>query len=219
MKNTIEEIGSMPGIPGGYVEPPYQIESGAYRFAVQELDILCKMYPTKDNPPIIKDFIHEILNLVNKFAHTGQSGNSAPYVANAIASAVKKLCTFQPICPITGFDEEWTDVREFGGGGDSMKYQNKRCSALFKDDQGNCWYLDAITWRNQHGSTWTGNATTVNGKKVTSRQYIKGFPFEPKTFVIDVIENEVAKDDWEFTVKDEKKLDEVFQYYDFYTPI
>jgi hypothetical protein len=47
-----------------------------------------------------------------------------------------------------------------------------------------------------------------------SRQYVKTWPFEPKTFVIDVDEHEVAPDDWEFYVKDANQLQEVFDYYE-----
>lgn len=215
-----KEIATSPGHQSddsNYQEPPYEIESNAYKHAKRELEILCQMYPTKDNPPIIRGFIHEILALVDKFGHSGQSGGSAPMVAQSIANAVNKLCTFQIICPITGFDSEWVDVMEYAASGDKVKYQNKRLSSIFKDTDGKAWYLDAIVWKNQHGTTWTGNATMVNGKSINCKQYIKSFPFEPKTFVIDVIEKEVAKDDWEFTLKNDDQLKEVFEYYDFYT--
>ena len=42
---------------------------------------------------------------------------------------------------------------------------------------------------------------------------IKGFPFTPKTFYIDVLEEEIKKDDWIMWVKDPKQLDEVWEYY------
>ena len=56
--------------------------------------------------------------------------------------------------------------------------------------------------------------TGDKSKKVGSAQYIKSFPFEPKTFYIDVIEEEVAKDDWEMYLKDPKQLEKVWEYYD-----
>ena len=65
--------------------------------------------------------------------------------------------------------------------------------------------------KTQKGSTWHG--TTKEG--ISSRQFIKSFPFEPKTFVIDVIETEVSKGDWEFEVKDKAQLKKVSEYYDF----
>jgi len=36
----------------------------------------------------------------------------------------------------------------------------------------------------------------------------------PKRFVIDVIEEEVAKDDWELHIKNKKDLDKVWEVYD-----
>lgn len=208
-----KELSNTPGNPSDNEEnyPPYQIESNVYRHAKMELDILLKTYPTRDNPPIVKDFIHEILALVNKFGHSGQSGGSAPFTAEAIASTVKKLCLFQPLGDITGHDDEWADV---GLEGNGLSAQNKRLSSVFKLPDGKFKYLDAIVWKNQHGATWTGTAQLSDGTHIRNQAYIKSFPFKPKTFTIDVIEEEVAKDDWTFHVKDEKQLDEVWAYYD-----
>lgn len=185
-------------------------KSNALSFAETELEILCKSYPDSENPPIIKDFIPEILALVGKFGLSGQSGGSAPYVASAISDAVKKLCLFKPICDITGLDEE------FGGGTNEMT-QNKRCSALFRQTDGRCYYLDAITFKTQNGGTWSNESVKLpDGSTIGSRQYVKSFPWKPKTFVINVIETEVAKDDWEFSITDTSQLDEVWSYYDRY---
>lgn len=212
----IKEIGNSPGQPANeeeMYEHPYEIESSAYKFAREELLILCKLYPTKDNPPIVKGFIHEILALVDKFGHSPQSGGSAPLIANAIADTVKKLCTFQPLCPITGFDEEWAHVVD-GLNTDDIKYQNKRLSSVFKSDSGVSWYLNAITWKTQNGNIWHSKSVKLpSGDIIGSSLNIKSFPFTPKTFTIDVIETEIEKDNWEFTVKNEDDLIEVFEYY------
>jgi hypothetical protein len=179
--------------------------TNTFNHAKRELDILVK---TVDKP-IIREFIPEILALCEKFGNSGQSGGSAPYVAGAISDAIKKLCLQKPICPITGIDDEWGTVA------DSVN-QNNREGAIFKGGDNKAYYLDAITWKTQTGSTWSGNAfmSETDRRKITSRQYIKSFPFTPKTFVIDVIEKEVKKDDWEFYIKDPEQLKEVFEYYD-----
>lgn len=197
------------------IPPPYQIESAAYRHAKMELDVLFKIFNTKENPPLIKDFVHEILALVNKFGHSGQSGGSAPYVANSIAEAVRKLCLFKTLAPITGDDDEWGLVGDrYSRDIDSnMMYQNKRLSSIFKGRNGKVWYLDAITWRTQNGNTWSGSAS-IKGQRINSHQYIKSFPFDPKKFIVDVIETEVNPGDFMFEVKDEQQLVEVFNYYD-----
>lgn len=146
-------------------------KTNAKSFAEQEIDILLKLYPTEENPPIIKDFIPEILALVDKFGRSGQSGGSAPYTASAISDTVKKLCLFKPIADITGEDSEW-------GQGMSGYGQNLRCSALFKEySTGKCYYLDAISFKNQNGTCWsTGSVKLIGGGVIGSRHYVKSFP-------------------------------------------
>ena len=180
--------------------------SNALTHAQKEIDLLLKYFDNTDDLPIIKDFIPEILALVEKFGESGQSGGSAPYVAAAIANAVKKLCLFETITPITGDESEWVDVS-------NGLFQNNRCYALFKEND-KCYYLDAIAWKNQNDATWSGTATLNTGEIITSRQNIKSFPFTPKTFIIDITDKEIEKDDWEFYINDDVQLKEVFDYYD-----
>jgi len=187
------------------------------KHAQKELDILVKSTPDA----IIRDFIPEILALCEKFGGSGQSGGSAPYVAGAIAEAVKKLCLFQPICPITGIEEEWNSCFDMGDRNDM--YQNNRLSSIFKQGKdGRAYFLDAIVWQGEDDyDTFTG---TVNG--IASRHYIKEFPFVPKTFYINVVRDfniegipekdiiETGLGKYTYKLKDEKQLEEVFKYYD-----
>jgi len=192
-------------------------------FAATELDILSKSLTDPENRPIIEPFRDEILALCEKFGMSGQSGGSAPFTASAISHAIKDLLLQKPICPITGIDEEWFNVRE-ASEDDEMMYQNKRCSALFKGKSGKCWYIDAIVKKTQNGQCWSGSfwlskedyLAGDRSKMVSCKQYVKSFPFIPKTFYIDVIEEEVAKDDWEMYLKSPKQLEKVFKYYDKY---
>jgi len=167
-------------------------------YAQRELDILIKTTPDA----IIRHFIPEILALCDVFGSSGQSGGSAPYAAEALAGTIKKLCLQQPITPLMGEDSEWNEVSD-------GILQNNRCSAVFKEN-GKAYYLDAISWKTQKGTTWHG--ATKEG--IVSRQFIKAFPFKPKTFIIDVIEKEISKDNWEFEIKDKKQLKKVAEYYD-----
>ena len=196
-------------------------------FAKQELDILAATVPDA----IVTPFANEILALCEAFGKSGQSGGSAPMTASAISQAIKHLMLQEPICPVTGIDEEWVNVREVSEE-DEMMYQNKRCSALFKSKSGKCWYIDAIVWKGEEEyDTFTGRAyiDDTNFELIGSSQYVR-LPFKPKTFYIDVvhvpiskkeaeerkmhfIENE--KDDCYYTIlKDPKQLDKVFKYYD-----
>ena len=158
-----------------------------------------------------------VMELMEVFEKQGHSGGSAPIVA----SLFHKLANYKPLGPITGKDEEWGDVNDLGDG--KPWYQNKRCSALFKDGKdGKPYYIDAIIKRNQNGSCWSGMAwlneedykSGDRTKMVGKRGYVKSFPFVPKTFYIDVKDVEVGKDDWESFVVDPSQLEEAWEYYD-----
>ena len=160
-----------------------------------------------------------VMELIDIFSKQGHSGNSA----GIVRTIFNKLANYEPLMDITGKDEEWGDVRDFGDG--KSWYQNKRCSALFKDGiDGKPYYINAIVKRDQKGATWSGSAwlseedykSGDRSKMVGKQGYIKSFPFKPKTFVIDVKDVEVAKDDWESFIVNPSQLDEVWEYYDKY---
>ena len=82
----------------------------------------------------------QVLDLLNMFANHGHSGMSAPYALDMF----NKLANFKPIAPITGEDWEWVDVSGFS---DGTRYQNKRCSSIFKDKDGNVYDIDGkVFW-------------------------------------------------------------------------
>ena len=78
------------------------------------------------------------------------------------------------------------------------------------------------------GGAFTGSGIEMaDGSEIGSSMFIKDFPFTPKTFYIDVIDYRYDKDKktgkltpnpegdwWEHKIKDEKQLEEVFEYYD-----
>jgi hypothetical protein len=185
----------------------------------------------KNNPnSVIDEFKDEIITLCNKFHESGQSGGSFFFVANVLSSVVTKLISHETINPLTGEDDEWTDITNFNNG--ELMFQNKRDSRVFKDGKnGKAYFLDAIIFNGTFGGTFTSSSVisssviTSNGK-IGSLQYIKSFPFTPKTFYIDVIdyrwkdENEKELDPeghwWTHVVKDDNKLKEIFEYYDKY---
>lgn len=186
------------------------METYTGNYAASELEILSK---TVKNP-IIAPFKKELIALCERFGKSGQSGGSAPYTASALSHAVKKLCMQQPICDITGIDEEWNDVTDRNGG--AVLYQNNRCSAIFMEEGGIAYYIDAVHFKNQNGGVFTsgGGVSMPDGSRLGSGHYIKKFPFKPKTFYIDVIDVETKKDWWESSVKTPNQLKAVFKYYD-----
>jgi len=195
--------------------------TNTYNHAKKELEILFETTPDS----LIKGFEPEILALCEKFGDSGQSGGSAPYTAYALSNAIKKLCLQESLAPLTGKDDEWTEI------GDG-EYQNKRDSAVFKKKDNRSYYQHAVVFR---GDTWNSDHTSNNWdtftgrvEEITSRLYIKSFPFKPKTFHIDVTREKYDKEvhgedarvintgldgDVVYSIKDRKQLDEVFEYY------
>jgi len=188
-------------------------------------EIEFKILKKTNKDALVLEFKDEIIALVDKFGESGQSGGSAPYVSQIISSAVKKLCMQETISPIIGTDDEWSDVSEISDEKIGTIYQNKRNSAIFKDNTGS-YYLDAIVFKGKN-SSFTGSANLLNNgdenSRISSSQYIKGFPFEPKTFYIDVVETEWADKEetvkqegggwWTYVVKDIDQLYDVFEHY------
>lgn len=162
--------------------------------------------PIEECEEDIDKWIQEnVLELLEVFSNQGHSGFSAPHVINLF----KKLANFEPLSPITCTDDEWNDPIS-----NDETYQNNRCSAVFKKSKdGKPYYLDAIVFKNQKGITYTGSAFNSRNERIKSRQMIK-LPFIPKTFYVDVIDYEVAPDDWESYIKDESQLKEVWKYYE-----
>ena len=199
--------------------------SNVKKYAELEMDIIEQSI----EDAIITPFRKEILALVDAFGKSGQSGGSAPYTARAICQALENLMLFKPLCPITGVDEEWSNVSDMCQSG--IVYQNKRCGSLFKTDKDKPYYLDAIVFRGEKEyDTWTGHCyiDDKDFKEISSSQEVN-FPFEPKTFYLDVLyipitESEaIAKninyvdnndDTYHYTIlKNPSQLDEVFKYY------
>ena len=164
------------------------------KFAQNELDILAATVPDA----IVTPFAKEILALCEAFGNSGQSGGSAPYTASAISQVVKKLLLHEPICDVTGHENEWVDVQEMGDG--SIMYQNSRCSALFKDGiESKAYYLNAIVWKGvEDYDTFTGSVyiDDKDFELIGSSQFVK-FPFKPKTFYIDVVRVPISKEEAE----------------------
>ena len=88
-----------------------------------------------------------VMELIEVFDKQGHSGMSAPMVINIFSTLAK----YKPLTPIE--DDLWNEV--------GVKvWQNKRLSALFKDETGRAHYLDAIVWEDKDGYCFTGR---ING--------------------------------------------------------
>ena len=110
-----------------------------------------------------------VIELIRVFSKQGHSGFSAPYAIELFA----KLAKFEPACPLTGDESEWTNVSEWSDG--IVMWQNKRCSHVFRDETG-CYDIDGRIFRDPDGGCYTNR---------DSRVYIT-FPYSPKREYIDV---------------------------------
>lgn len=79
-----------------------------------------------------------VLKLLDVFDGGGHSGSTASYTIGLF----EKLAKFEPIMPLTGEDWEWTDISEQSG---RPLWQNKRCSHVFKDENG-AYDIDGIVF-------------------------------------------------------------------------
>lgn len=207
------------------------INEGSVNKAQYELDRLLKRAEEKGETPLVKEFVPEIIALVQKFADSGQSGGSAPFTAGVITEVLRKLLAHEPLGGVENSEDEWNDISDIEGVDEGTgTFQNSRLSSVFKEGKdGKPYYLDAIVFTpegKEYG--FTGGVSITEGSKETvgSANYIKSFPFEPKTFKITVLEKEYRKlkdgtlieEDgggwWESWLKDPKQLDEVWEYYD-----
>jgi hypothetical protein len=68
-----------------------------------------------------------ILHMVEEFSKAGHSGFSSSYAIDVLS----KLLKYEPLCPLTGDDDEWVNVAEDNG---YPLYQNKRASRVFKNN-------------------------------------------------------------------------------------
>lgn len=121
-----------------------------------------------------EDICTHVLKLLEVFADGGHSGSSAPYAIGLF----EKLAKFEPVAPLTGEDWEWNDVSEHGGRDDGPLWQNKRCSHVFKDNNG-AYDIDGIVWYD-----WYTNEEGEKSKSYfTSREsrVTVTFPYVPKT--------------------------------------
>lgn len=105
-----------------------------------------------------------VLELLRVFSAQGHSGSSAPYAIGMFS----KLAAFEPLCPLSGADDEWVEVSP-------GLFQNNRCSHVFRKD-GEAYDIEGIIFREPNGCCYTSHESHV---PVT-------FPYIPTSRYMDV---------------------------------
>lgn len=176
---------------------------GLISYAKKELEIAGLFDKDSDYNGLLGHAIMELIEVFSKQDHSGFS-------ASIVIDVFKKLASYKPLQPLTGKDNEWVN----GGMLEDNMYQNIRNSAVFKDSKdGKPYFIDAYVKRTPNGHRYSGQLHLKDGRRV-GPCYIKDFSNMP-TIVIDVLEKEIEKDNWETWVKDESQLEELAKYYDF----
>ena len=85
-----------------------------------------------------------VLSVIRAFSLCGHSGGSAPPTIATIHS----LLQYKPLGPLTGEDEEWNEVVD-------NTFQNRRCSHVFKDADGEAYDIQGKIFREPNGATYT----------------------------------------------------------------
>lgn len=109
-----------------------------------------------------------VLDLVEKFAAEGHSGFSA----GMCISLFSRVASFKTLTPLTGADDEWTEVSDM----EDLRWQNKRCSSVFKRADGTAYDIDAVVFEEPDGTRFQG---------YESRRVVT-FPYIPKTEIVKI---------------------------------
>lgn len=127
------------------------MSSALYEYAKKELERIEKGCKDEESLSMQQAIDKNILELINVFSNQHHSGFTATYVIDIL----QRLLHYKPLTPLTGEDDEWEDVTSYGY--DTSTFQNKRCSAVFKDDRGAYW-VEGKIFSSDLGHTWYTNS-------------------------------------------------------------
>jgi hypothetical protein len=112
----------------------------------------------------------KIEELVESFSGQGHSGASAFVVIGLL----KKLLSFEPLSPLTGEDDEWTEVA-------NGIWQNRRCGRIFKERDGVAYDIEGRIFVEPDGGHYVSGESRVE----------VSFPYTPMREYVNVPAEEV----------------------------
>ena len=109
-------------------------------WAKRELDLAG--FKESDDPDDMNNWMrNDVLKLLEMFVEQGHSGFSANYAIKIFQT----LASWKPLSPLTGADDEWTEVS-------ADVWQNKRASNVFKGEDGRAYWSDGVVFWEWHSS-------------------------------------------------------------------
>ena len=142
-------------------------------FAKKELDLIGMTSEADDGVDIAMR--EHLLRMIEEFSNEGHSGFSASYAIGCLT----RLLDYKPLTALTGADDEWTDVTEYGDG--TILYQNKRCSTVFKNKDGAYDIHGKVFWEwwkdEETGKAVKSHYTSVDSRVPVTFPYV--VPNEP----------------------------------------
>lgn len=140
-------------------------DSPLVQFAEEELDIAGLGDEDADYNGALKG---AVLDIIKVFSAQGHSGFSA----GMVTAIVTKLMSYEPLTPLTGEDSEWT-VLDYDSS--HMHAQNRRCSHVFKQQDGTAYDSEAVIFRDADGEaafTSRGSSRPITFPYVPTREYV-----------------------------------------------
>lgn len=142
-------------------------------------------------------WIQENVNkLLEEFYSQGHTNISSDYCIEYFT----KLAKFKPLSPLTGEDDEWEKI-DSNHSCPEVYYQNKRCSHVFKREDGLAYDIDAyMFWywsERQLEEDEEGYPGIIPYKAYFSGKYavkVIEFPYIPETEYIKVVSYEIDKE-------------------------
>lgn len=104
-----------------------------------------------------------VLELIDVFANQGHSGMSAGITIDLFT----RLAKFQPLTPLTGTDNEWTEIED-------GLFQNKRASHVFKEN-GEAYDIEGRIFEDENGCRYINkdSRVAVTFPYIPKREYVK----------------------------------------------
>ena len=155
-----------------------ELRAAGYNIPENNEEEFIKVLSDDESDELNNMAVDSVLELLDVFSKQGHSGFSASYVREVF----NKLAQYEPLSPLTGEDWEWVDRSDMS---QEPTWQNKRCSRVFKREDGTAYDIYGKVFVDPNGSSYSSSDSLVDVE----------FPYTPETIVVHVDANGVPIDD------------------------